>query len=411
MPMQSSPESPQPLAKVVLAVKDWVERLGRIWVDAQVIELRRRSGPTQFLTLRDRHEEYSVTVTSSRATLDAAGPLTEGAQVAALLRPRVWPVTGRLSFEALEIRIRGEGRLLAELERRRRMLQAEGLFAPEMKRALPFAPTTIGLIAGQGSDAERDVLVNARKRWPAARFEVANTLVQGPRAAAEVIAALARLDADPRVGVVVIARGGGSLEDLLPFSDEALLRAVFAATTPVVSAIGHEADNPLLDLVADARASTPTEAAKMVTPDAAAEAELMAQARDRMARAALARLDRLAADLAQVRARPSLADPMAGFAAHGERVAQLRLRARQAARGRVGDARSDVDHLLARLRALSPRATLSRGYAILSRGPETIASVAQAARGDKLAARLADGTLRVEVVEVSDAERDAAETR
>lgn len=401
MAMQSSPESPQPLGRVVLAVKDWVGRLGSVWVDAQVIELRRRAGKaTHFLTLRDRYADVSATVTCSTFVLDSAGPLTEGSQVTAQLRPRVWPGTASLSFEALEVRISGEGRLLAQLEQRRRQLQAEGLFDRARKKRLPFLPASIGLIAGQGSDAERDVCVNLRRRWPAADVRIVHAIMQGPQSAESVMIALQALDRDPGVQVIVIARGGGSLEDLLPFSDEGLVRAVSAARTPVVSAIGHEADTPLLDLVADLRASTPTDAARRVVPDAAEESELVASGLTRIRQAVLGSLDRAERDLTQVQTRPVMCDPMASFAAHDERLHQLRHRLRQAIDRRVGDENTSVTHDLARVRTMSPKATLDRGYAILARGDATVASVADVEPGTDLLAWLADGQLDLQVTGV-----------
>ena len=260
MTLTSSPDRPQPLARIVGAVADWVGRLGEIWVEAQVIEIKRRAAPTQFLTLRDRFADVSCSVTTSAFVLDSAGSLPEGSQVRARLKPRVWEPNASLSFECLELQVAGTGRLLAELDARRRTLQAEGLFDAHRKKRLPLLPRRIGLITGKDSDAEHDVLRNVSRRWPA-RFTVAHSLVQGPTAAASVMQALHSLDDDPEVDVIVIARGGGALEDLLPFSDEGLVRAVSACRTPVVSAIGHESDTPLLDFVADLRASTPTDAA------------------------------------------------------------------------------------------------------------------------------------------------------
>ena len=246
MALDSSAEHPQPLGRVIGAVKDWVGRCGEIWVDAQVVEIKRRAAPTQFLTFRDRVANMSARVTVSSLVLDAAGPLPEGSRVTARVRPRVWDRDTSLSFECLDIQVAGEGRLLAQLEQLKRKLQAEGLFEPHRKRRLPVLPRTIGLITGKDSDAERDVVTTVHRRWPAAAIRTRHALVQGPTAAESVMTALAALDADPQVDVVVIARGGGSLEDLLAFSDEGLVRAVAAARTPVVTAIGHEADQPLV---------------------------------------------------------------------------------------------------------------------------------------------------------------------
>lgn len=405
--LTSSPEQPQPLRTVAQAVRGWVERLGEVWVEAQVIELNRRRNGYAFLTLRDLTEEVSVQASCPVAVLDIAGPLTVDTAVVARIRPRYWLGSGRLSYEVLELRPTGEGRLLAHLEQLKRMLQAEGLFDPVRKKPLPFLPGTIGLVTGAGTAAERDVLENARRRWPAVHFEVRHALVQGQHAAAEVMAALAELDADPAVEVIIIARGGGSVEDLLPFSDEGLIRAVAAARTPVVSAIGHEPDQPILDLVADLRASTPTDAAKRVVPDAAAEAERVAQARSRLARA-VERTVRLAGDqLAALRSRPVLQAPTATLDLHAERLALLRDRSRRAIEQRLTAERTGLTHARERIRAMSPQSTLERGYAILLDGDDVpVTAVAQVDEGDGLRARLADGTMVVQVVEVEGREGD-----
>ncbi|MDR0784189.1 MAG: exodeoxyribonuclease VII large subunit, partial [Propionibacteriaceae bacterium] len=266
MAMKSSPDHPVPLREMAAAVRGWVERLGQIWVSAQIIELNRKTGATHFLTLRDASEEVSVAVTLSTAVLDAAGPVSVGMAVTAQLKPTVWLKSGRLSYECSDLRPTGEGQLLAQIEHLKRLLHAEGLFSPAIKRPLPVLPRRIGLITGQGSAAERDVVVNVRRRWPAAQFQTRYCLMQGPSCAGQIIEAIGELDADDEVQVIVIARGGGSVEDLLPFSDESLARAVAQARTPIVSAIGHEVDTPILDLVADLRASTPTDAAKRIVP-------------------------------------------------------------------------------------------------------------------------------------------------
>ena len=296
MPLESSPDNPQPLRRIAHLVRGWIDRLGPVWVEAQLIEISRRSGRTIFLTLRDKLAEVSVSVTVSPTTLDSAGPLSEGATVVARLKPSYYEQSGRFSYYCDAITPVGEGRLLAQLEQTKRLLQAEGLFDPTRKRPLPFLPRRIGLITGADSAAERDVVENARRRWPAVRLTVRHTLVQGPQAAEQIIAGLRQLDGIPEVEVIVIARGGGSLEDLLPFSDEGLIRAVAACRTPVVSAIGHESDNPILDLVADYRASTPTDAAKRVVPDAADERARLQQARQRLTQSIIGHITPTAGD-------------------------------------------------------------------------------------------------------------------
>src|SRR4051812_10910626 len=271
---------------------------------------------TVFMTLRDAVADISIPVTCSRQVFDSLNPpMVEGASVVVQAKPSFYANRGTLSLHAREIRMVGLGELLARLERRRQLLAAEGLFAAERKRRLPFLPGTVGLVTAPGSAAERDVLDNGRRRWPAVRFAVRYAAMQGTTSAAEVIDQVGRLDRDPAVDVIVIARGGGSVEDLLPFSDEGLLRAVFAARTPVVSAIGHEPDSPLLDLVADVRASTPTDAAKLVVPDVAEETLRIEHLRDRSRQFVAAWLAREQHALDTVRARPALADPSSGLVA------------------------------------------------------------------------------------------------
>ncbi|HLT59980.1 MAG TPA: exodeoxyribonuclease VII large subunit [Microlunatus sp.] len=399
MPMESSPEQPLPLSRVTSAVRGWIDRLGAVWVEAQLIEINRRSGSrTIFLTLRDRLANVSVSVTASPVTIDAAGPLSEGAAVVARLKPSYYETTGRLSYYCDAITPIGEGRLLAQLEQRKRMLQAEGLFARELKQPLPFLPRRVGLITASGSAAERDVVENARVRWPAVVFQPAYALMQGPQSTEQVIAALRRLDADPAVDVIIIARGGGSLEDLLPFSDEALIRAVFACRTPVVSAIGHETDNPILDLVADHRASTPTAAAKRVVPDVAEERERVGLARQRLRQAMLGQIRRHREFLDQLRSRPVLAAPTAGFAVHRDQLHNLAERNHRAIGNRIRQHQAEITQLLARVRALSPKATLERGYSILLDGAgHGVTTVADVTVDDDLLAYVADGQLTLAV--------------
>ncbi len=399
--------NPRPLRTVVGQVKGWVERLGWVWVEAQIIEINRRQGPTQFLTLRDRVAEVSVRVTCTSAILDAAGPLPEGSQVVARLTPRVWQNSGSLSFECSEIQVQGEGRLLAQIEQLKRKLQAEGLFDSIRKKSLPFLPKGIGLITGANSAAERDVITNTHLRWPAARFIVEHRTMQGPNSAADVMDGLARLDANPAVDLIVIARGGGSLEDLLPFSDEGLVRAVAACRTPVVSAIGHEPDSPILDLVADLRASTPTDAAKRIVPDAAQEAAGLNQTLQRLRGTVMAILRTEQSALDQIRSRPVLRNPVGSFDVHHDQIASLRARATTSMRHAITNQSHQIDSLRARARALSPRATLERGYAIVAADDgASVTSVTHTTAGDGLAVYLADGQLHVTVDDITAAPKE-----
>ena len=410
MVLQTSPEHPAPVRTIANAIAGWIDRLGSVWVEGQIAQLNRRQGMnTVFLTLRDPVADLSVTVTCSRTVFDSLNPpVVEGASVVVHAKPSYYPTRGTLSLYADDIRMVGLGELLARLERRRQLLAAEGLFAAELKRRLPFLPDCIGLVTGRGSAAERDVLENARRRWPGVRFRVLNTAVQGANAAGEVIDALGALDRDLEVEVIVIARGGGSVEDLLPFSDEALIRAVHQARTPVVSAIGHEPDSPLLDLVADLRASTPTDAAKLVVPDVAEEVERVIRLRDRGRRVLTAWVAQQQHQLDTVRARPSLADPRAGLADRAREVEELRDRTRRCLGHQLDRASDDLAHRLARVRALSPLATLERGYAVLQdESGNVVTSVAQVSPGDPLRARVSDGTLGVLVKDARGAEKTA----
>lgn len=394
MPLESSPDHPQPLRVVAQAVKGWVERLGEVWVEGQVIEIRRRAGGTQYLTLRDPVADISVSLTTTSTVLDTAGPLSEGATVTALVKPAVWTSNGSLHYECRDLRPSGEGRLLAQLEQRKRMLHAEGLFDLARKKRLPVLPRAIGLVTAQGSAAERDVVENVRDRWPAAVVRTAYATMQGPAAVSQVIEALQRLDRDEAVDVIIVARGGGSLEDLLPFSDETLVRAVAAARTPVVSAIGHETDTPILDLVADLRASTPTDAAKRVVPNVADERDSLRQARHRLDHLLRTLVDQESHRLEQLRNRPVLAHPGGSLVVLTDQLSALRERAARAVAARLRDEQVGLDHARARVTALSPDATLRRGYAILlADGDRTVTSISDVAPGADLTARLADGTL------------------
>lgn len=399
MAMHSSQEQPQPLGRVIGAVKDWVGRLGEVWVEAQVVEIKRRSGPTHYMTFRDKVANMSVNVSVSTLVLDSAGPLPEGSKVTARVRPRVWDRTTSLSFECLELHVAGEGRLLAQLEQLKQKLQAEGLFEAHRKRRLPLLPHVIGLVTGRDSDAERDVTRQVALRWPAAVIRTRHALVQGPNSAESVMTALAALDADPQVDVIIIARGGGSLEDLLSFSDEGLVRAVAGAATPVISAIGHERDFPLLDFVADLRASTPTDAAKRVVPDHALERHGLDQARGRLRRSIELMLTREQQSLQAIASRPVLIDPTSAFAAHFERLDLLRHRLGGTIERLLGDEDAKLLAAVSTIRALSPMRTLERGYAVLvSEAGTTISSIDDTTPAAPIRAHLYDGELALAVV-------------
>src|SRR3954452_3614861 len=397
MALETSPESPTPVRTVLQLVGGWISKLGRIWVEGQITELNRRAG-TVYFTLRDPVANVSVRVVCPRPVCDAGGPaVIDGARVVVHAKPDFYVNRGSFALSALEIRPVGVGELLARLERLKQLLSAEGVFNAERKRPLPFLPAAIGLICGRDSAAERDVLENARRRWPAVRFAVENTAVQGSYAVSEIMDALHRLDAAPDVDVIIIARGGGSLEDLLPFSDEALVRAVAAARTPVVSAIGHEQDTPLLDYVADVRASTPTDAAKRVVPDVAEQVALITQLRGRARRSMTGWLDRETAWLAGMKSRPALADPVREIERQAERVDALLQRSRMSLTASLARASDDVTHTRARLLALSPASTLRRGYAIVQHHDDgVVRGAAEVKPGELLTIRFAEDQLTVQ---------------
>ena len=326
--------------------------------------------------------------------LAAAGSaVSEGARVVALVAPVWWPRRGELAFRAAVVRAVGLGELMARLDHLRRVLAAEGLFAAERKRPLPFLPRRVGLVSGRASAAMTDVVENARVRWPAVEFEVREVVVQGAGAVPAVMAAVRELDADPGVDVIVVARGGGSFEDLLPFSDEGLVRAVAACATPVVSAIGHEEDSPILDLVADVRASTPTDAARRVVPDVGEQAEQVRRLRQRMQQRVVAALDREQHRLTATREHPGLRDPGTVLdRRHGDVLAARRTAWREVSH-RLVQRQTEVAGLTARLRTLSPQATLERGYAVVRTTTGTVVRDAgTVTAGERLSVRVASGS-------------------
>ena len=360
---------------------DWIGRLGAVWIEGQVAEYRPRPGArTHYLTLRDTDVDMSLNVVADVSVIGRMDPpLAEGQRVVVHAKPDFWPARGSLSMRAKEIRPVGIGALLAELARLKELLAAEGLFAAERKKPLPFIPQRIGLICGRASAAMDDVLVNARERWPGIEFEVREVPVQGVQAVSAVTAALADLDADPRVDVIIIARGGGSVEDLLPFSNEALVRAAANGLTPIVSAIGPGQATPLLDYVADLRASTPTDAAKRVVPSRSEELALIDSLRGRARRALAHRLE-----------------------SDAQFVRTSRERARRVMGSRLDAAQRDLEHLLARVRALSPAATLERGYAVVTRASGDIVRSSDDVRaGEPVDIKVASGSFRAVVSEGS----------
>ncbi|WP_221347652.1 exodeoxyribonuclease VII large subunit [Streptomyces beigongshangae] len=400
MALNTSADAPLPVGEVSRLIGGWIDRLGAVWVEGQITQLSRRPGAgVVFLTLRDPSYDISVSVTCYRQVFDAVADVVgEGARVVVQAKPEWYAPRGQLSLRAAEIKPVGVGELLARLEQLKKSLAAEGLFAPGRKKPLPFLPQLIGLVTGRASAAERDVLENARRRWPAVRFEVRNVAVQGVHAVPQVVRAVQELDATDEVDVIVVARGGGSVEDLLPFSDEQLVRAVAACRTPVVSAIGHEPDNPLLDHVADLRASTPTDAAKKVVPDVGEEYERIRFLRDRARRHVGALVEREERGLAHALARPSMEDPHRMVDERAGQVAALLDRGRRTLGHLLDRADSELTHTRARVVALSPAATLQRGYAVLQKSDgHAVRSADEVTADEPLRARVATGEFAVRV--------------
>jgi exodeoxyribonuclease VII large subunit len=386
--LETSAEAPVPVRVVAMKIREWISRLGEVWIDGQIAQVSRRPGmATVFLTLRDPDANVSLSVTCSRAVLDDA--IGDGSRVVLRARPDFYLERGTLSLRATEIRQVGLGELLARLEQLKRLLAAEGLFAADRKRPLPFLPSCIGLITGRASAAERDVVENVRRRVPGMRFRIENVATQGVSAVSEMVAAVQRLDHDPDVHVIVLARGGGSVEDLLPFSNESLIRAVAAARTPVVSAIGHETDTPLLDHVADLAASTPTDAAKRIVPDLVEELRGVADLRRRGRDCVHRRLERETELIAGLPERMRAAVRAQLLGETGE-TAQWRDRIRRCTTAALTSASADLAHLRARVAALSPQATLDRGYAVVQREDGSVVRDPAEAQG-RLRVRVAQG--------------------
>lgn len=385
MALETSEQSPAPVRVISTLLHDYIDRLSSIWVEGQVAQFKPRPGASvQFITLRDTDAEFSLKVMVNSSLVGAMNPpLTEGQRIVIFGRFDFWAKQGSLQIVAKEIRAVGIGDLLAQLEALKNKLAAEGLFSADRKRPIPFLPRRIGLITGRQSDAMHDILVNTRERWPAADFEIREVAVQGVSAVPEITQALAELDA-LGLDVIVIARGGGSLEDLLPFSNETLVRAVSQASTPIVSAIGHEQDSPLLDFVADLRASTPTDAAKKIVPSLKEEQLLVQELRQRTTRAVKAQLD-----------------------VHLIKIRETRKRMQQIVIHLLDSEARTIEHLRTQVRSLSPAATMERGYSIvLTAAGDIVRDESQVAIGSTMDIRIAHGrlqALRVEPNQVEEA--------
>lgn len=398
---QTTPDQPWPLRTLSRKVDEYVDRMSPLWVEGQLVELSRRQGAKLvWMTLRDVDADLSMRVMAPVGVVGAVQPaLQQGARVVMHAKPRFYPKNGSLSLFCKSIRHVGVGELLARVERLKQQLTAEGVFDAGRKRPLPFLPRRVGLVCGRNSAAEKDVVENARRRWPTVQFVIQNVPVQGPQAVTAVIAALEELQRTPQVDVVVIARGGGSFEDLLPFSNEAMVRAVAACPVPTVSAIGHDVDNPLLDLVADVRASTPTDAAKLVVPDAAHERQGVTQGRERLRRALTSRLQREQHRLEATRARPVLADPTTMVSRPRAELEAVGERGRAAVRRRLASEEQCITSTRGHLRALSPLGTLERGYSVLRTQDGRVVTSREEVEADQLLrVTVADGDFAARVV-------------
>ena len=397
--IESSSEEPLPVRVVSESIGEYVGRLGPVWVEGEVAEITRRPGSQMaFLRLKDTSVDMSLQVTCHKSILEAIDPLPENARIVAYAKVNWYAVRGTLSLMAREIRQVGLGELLARLEQLKNLLAAEGLFASERKRELPFLPRKIGLICGRASAAEKDVIENVERRWPGMPFEIREVAVQGNTAVVEVSRALIELDAIDEVDVIIVTRGGGSFEDLLPFSDESLIRLVASLTTPIVSAIGHEQDAPLLDLVADLRASTPTDAAKRVVPSLIEEREHILQLSNRLEKRMYSIIELEISRLSSLLSRPVIKEPLTIVNNKAEEIKILRNDGRKALSSRLREEKIEVREIRARIAALSPLSTLKRGYAVVQKKGKVILDSKDVVLSERLDVVLAKGEIAVEVV-------------
>ncbi|WP_099331680.1 exodeoxyribonuclease VII large subunit [Actinomyces minihominis] len=398
---ETTAENPWPLRLLTSNIRVYVEKMSELWVEGQVVQYNPR-GSTQvsFFTLRDVNEDVSMQVTAFGGIVASSGDgFGEGARVAVRVKPSFWEKRGTLSLQAKEIRLQGLGSLLAQIEKLRQQLAAEGLFNADQKKPLPFIPRRIGLICGRDAKAKDDVLENARVRWPMAQFEIREVAVQGQYAVHQVSSAIEELDAIPEIDVIVVARGGGSVEDLLPFSDERIVRTAANATTPIVSAIGHEGDAPLLDLVADYRASTPTDAARRIVPDYREELKEVHHYRVRGSAAVGRMVTREWEILNLLMRSPVLQRPTATIEQQAAGLEQAVIRLRAAAQRTLSQNQSELAQLTGMLRTLSPTGTLERGYSILrTSSKKIIRSAEEIKSGTLIEGMLSQGTFVANVV-------------
>ena len=394
----SSPEAPWSIQKLSELMGGYIDRLGPVWVEAEITQWGQSAGNI-YGKLSDPEADAQVSITIWRRSQERIPEgLHQGDRVIAQIKPSWWVKGGTLSMNVLEMRHTGLGEILEKLEKLKAQLSSEGLFDQERKKTLPFLPGVIGLVTGKDSDAEKDVLTNAKLRWPDVEFVVEHAAVQGDKSVSEVMVALQKLEDNPAVEVIIVARGGGDFMNLLPFSDERLVRLVATLTTPVVSAIGHEADRPLLDEVADLRASTPTDAAKRVVPDVEAEKQLLEEARHRLDAKLSALIEAELEHLKSFRTRPALADPDSLIDRKSEELLQIVARGVDVSSLVIERHQAQLAQLAGSLRGLSPQNTLNRGYAIARNATgQVISRVGQVSSGDALRLRVADGEIETHV--------------
>ena len=391
--LETSADAPAPVRVISEAIGDYLSRLGSVWIEGELSEVTVRPGASMvFMRLRDTSADMSISIMCHKSVLESVQPLPQNARVVMNSKVSWYAKNGSLSFSVKEIRQVGVGELLARLEALKNQLAAEGFFSADRKKPLPFLPKAVGLICGRNSDAEKDVVENAKRRFPGVRFEIREVAVQGAAAVVEVSAALKELDAHPDVDVIIITRGGGSFEDLLPFSDESLVRLVAEAQTPIVSAIGHEKDAPLLDYVADWRASTPTDAGKKVVPDMAEELALITQLRNRAVRTISGRIEMELSKIQSLRERPVMQSPEVMISSRREIIDGLWVRSFRTTAHRIALAYEEISSLRTAVRTLSPQSTLDRGYSVIQKSDGSLVrSASQITSGEKVRMRFAEG--------------------
>ena len=388
-----TPELPFAVHQVSSLMSDYIARLGNTWIEGQISEIRETRALT-YMKLRDTDRDATLAIYMQTDAMRQISPAIEqGSRVVLQAKADWWPKKGSLQFKVLQLRAVGLGELMARLEALRNILAAEGIFDADRKKPIPFLPRRVGLVCGQNSDAMFDVVENAKRRWPDVEFVIREVAVQGASAVRQVSDAITELDAIDDVDVIVVARGGGAFEDLLPFSDESLIRVVAKCVTPIVAAIGHEEDRPLIDYVADYRASTPTDAARRIVPDVVQELAELRNIRTRAWQIATTRLSLAEQAITSLRARPALAHPSELI---DQRIIDL-TNSRNAIFNRVDSAvaleASRLQGYAATLRALSPQGTLERGYAIVRKGGAIVREPHDVSTNDVVTIRVAGGEI------------------